>query len=49
VEENDEYRPAEQFGFRAEGLSPEEKLAMSGRLEGATPEGDDLVPMEDAW
>jgi hypothetical protein len=49
VDENDGYNPSEQYGFEPSDLSPEEQCAISGVGLSAEPEGDDLVPAEDAW
>ena len=49
VDENQDYDPAEQYGFKPSELSPEEENAISGVT--STEDQDDigLVPMEDAW
>jgi hypothetical protein len=49
VDENENYRPAEQYGFQPKELSPEEQTALSGTRPSGKPDSDDLVPLEDAW
>ena len=48
VDENPDYVPMEQYGFKPQPLNDQEKLLLSG--EGAAiVEDDELVPAEDAW
>ncbi|MFV1968213.1 MAG: BREX system ATP-binding protein BrxD, partial [Pirellulaceae bacterium] len=49
VDENEGYNPSEQYGFKPADLSPEEQNAMSGVGNSSDSDGNDLVPMEDAW
>jgi hypothetical protein len=47
VDENDDYIPMDEYGFKPQDLSDQEKLLLSG--ETPPVEDDDLVPTEDAW
>lgn len=49
VDEHEDYRPAEQYGFAPSELSPEEQVALSGTGSRAATDAEELVPMEDAW
>lgn len=49
VDENEDYSPAEQYGFTPSELSPEEKTALAGTDGQKDSSDDELVPMEDAW
>ena len=54
VDENDEYDPMTEYGFKPEALRPEEQHAMTGEpslmADDVADEGPgDLVPQEDAW
>ena len=49
VDENEDYSPAEQYGFTPSELSPEEQTALAGTVGKKDSNDDELVPMEDAW
>jgi len=49
VDENEDYRPSEQYGFNPTELSPEEQTALAGPRSQPDSEVEELVPMEDAW
>ncbi len=49
VDENSDYIPMEQYGFKAQLLNDQEKLLLRGEPTVAAAEDDELVPAEDAW
>ncbi|ADG68896.1 putative ATP/GTP binding protein [Planctopirus limnophila DSM 3776] len=49
VEENKDYSPAEQYGFKPTELSTEEQTVLSGTNGNRESKDDELVPTEDAW
>ena len=49
VDENEDYSPSEQYGFKPTELSPEEQTALAGTDGKKESRDDELVPMEDAW
>ncbi len=48
VDENDDYIPMDEYGFKPEDLSDQEKLLMSG-IDQKPEDDDELVLVEDAW
>lgn len=49
VDENEDYSPAEQYGFAPKELSPEEQTVLAGADHEQETDRDELVPAEDAW
>lgn len=49
VDENEDYHPAELYGFTPTELSPEEQNVLTGSGPRAESDGDELVPIEEAW
>lgn len=48
VDEEPEYIPIEQYGFKADALRPEEQAVVTGTTE-PPPADEDFVPQEDVW
>ncbi len=49
VDENPEYDPAAQYGFKLkEPIRPEEQLALTGAAS-PVDDAEELIPQEDAW
>ena len=49
VDENEGYKPGEQYGFKPSGLNPEEQSVLTSNTGAEDSDADELVPMEDAW
>ena len=49
VDENNDYDPMTQYGFKAKSLSPEEEAALGGGVVRLTDGDDGLVAQEDVW
>lgn len=51
VEENEDYVPMQEYGFKATALSPEEQHALTGepKLIADDAEDEALIPSEDVW
>jgi len=49
IDENEGYRPSERYDFKPTELRPEEQSVLSAAVAPVAADGDELVPMEDAW
>ena len=49
VDEQPDYNPMNEYGFKPTDLRPEEKQAATGEYPRVTEEDDGLVPQEDVW
>ena len=49
VDEHEDYRPMEEYGFSPGEISPEEEQALGGGIGATVEEDDELVPQEDVW
>ena len=47
VDENPDYAPMTEYGFKADVVSPEEQMVLTGEIP--TLDDTDLVPTEDIW